>query len=209
MLEANPKITMEEIEESMGGNLCRCTGYRPILDAFKSFASDKSTDLEKKVGEIEVTLLNNLEITFRSKYFPTPYFNRFSGTDELCDWGRCLRRELELEKAKHAMLHVQESRFLCLGPTERLSEERTLLSKEVHGGTWSTVIDSLWMNEKVALRRNLRWKDLKRHAMWHAQVARFLFSTFEGFPDVWSRHAVWHAQVARYLFSTFEGFPDV
>lgn len=58
MLEANPKITMEEIEESMGGNLCRCTGYRPILDAFKSFASDKSTDLEKKVGEIEVTLLN-------------------------------------------------------------------------------------------------------------------------------------------------------
>lgn len=56
MLEANPKITMEEIEESMGGNLCRCTGYRPILDAFKSFASDKSTDLEKKVGEIEVIL---------------------------------------------------------------------------------------------------------------------------------------------------------
>ncbi|KAH7837697.1 hypothetical protein Vadar_016853 [Vaccinium darrowii] len=33
----------EQIEESLAGNLCRCTGYRPIIDAFRVFA--KTDDL--------------------------------------------------------------------------------------------------------------------------------------------------------------------
>ncbi|CAF5137601.1 unnamed protein product, partial [Rotaria magnacalcarata] len=35
-----PQPTMQDIEEALDGNLCRCTGYRPILDAVKTFASD-------------------------------------------------------------------------------------------------------------------------------------------------------------------------
>lgn len=31
-------LTHEEIEDALAGNLCRCTGYRPILEAFSSFA---------------------------------------------------------------------------------------------------------------------------------------------------------------------------
>jgi xanthine dehydrogenase/oxidase len=31
---------MSDIEESFDGNLCRCTGYRPILDSAKSFSHD-------------------------------------------------------------------------------------------------------------------------------------------------------------------------
>ncbi|KAL6966456.1 xylitol dehydrogenase, partial [Sarracenia purpurea var. burkii] len=35
--------TEEQIEESLAGNLCRCTGYRPIIDAFQVFA--KTNDM--------------------------------------------------------------------------------------------------------------------------------------------------------------------
>jgi indole-3-acetaldehyde oxidase len=38
------KITTSEAEKAVSGNLCRCTGYRPIVDACKSFAAD--VDLE-------------------------------------------------------------------------------------------------------------------------------------------------------------------
>lgn len=38
------KLTVSEAEKAIAGNLCRCTGYRPIVDTCKSFAAD--VDLE-------------------------------------------------------------------------------------------------------------------------------------------------------------------
>ncbi|XP_030027604.2 indole-3-acetaldehyde oxidase [Manduca sexta] len=46
-------LTEEEIEKSFGSNLCRCTGYRPILEAFKSFAINADKQVLDKIKDIE------------------------------------------------------------------------------------------------------------------------------------------------------------
>ncbi|KAJ8676452.1 hypothetical protein QAD02_012239 [Eretmocerus hayati] len=52
-LMQNGRMTMEEIENSFASNICRCTGYRPILDTFKSFASDAPPAMKQNINDIE------------------------------------------------------------------------------------------------------------------------------------------------------------
>jgi xanthine dehydrogenase/oxidase len=47
LLLNDPTPSKQKIENSFDGHICRCTGYRPILDAMKSFADDeKPIDIE-------------------------------------------------------------------------------------------------------------------------------------------------------------------
>jgi xanthine dehydrogenase/oxidase len=41
LLKINPCPSEHDIEEAFDGNLCRCTGYRPILESTKTFAKSK------------------------------------------------------------------------------------------------------------------------------------------------------------------------
>ncbi len=40
----DPRSTREQLERAIDGNLCRCTGYRPILDAIRVLAADVPED---------------------------------------------------------------------------------------------------------------------------------------------------------------------
>ncbi|XP_015270433.1 PREDICTED: aldehyde oxidase 3-like, partial [Gekko japonicus] len=40
LLRNHPEPTMEQISAALDGNLCRCTGYRPIIDSFSAFSSE-------------------------------------------------------------------------------------------------------------------------------------------------------------------------
>jgi carbon-monoxide dehydrogenase small subunit len=39
LLDRNPSPSREEVVEAIGGNICRCTGYQPIIDAIMDAAS--------------------------------------------------------------------------------------------------------------------------------------------------------------------------
>jgi len=40
-LDENPSLSMEEIRETISGNLCRCTGYVKIVEAIQSVTGEK------------------------------------------------------------------------------------------------------------------------------------------------------------------------
>jgi aerobic carbon-monoxide dehydrogenase small subunit len=43
LLDRNPRPTREEVIEAISGNLCRCTGYEPIIEAVLAAAGARAT----------------------------------------------------------------------------------------------------------------------------------------------------------------------
>ena len=71
------KFSDETIDETLSGNLCRCTGYRPIIDAAKSLNSKNTNDYFKKNEKKIIEMLSkikdrDIEISFDNKKYFAP-----------------------------------------------------------------------------------------------------------------------------------------
>ncbi|XP_010520494.1 PREDICTED: indole-3-acetaldehyde oxidase isoform X2 [Tarenaya hassleriana] len=81
-------LTSAEAEKAVSGNLCRCTGYRPIVDACKSFAID--VDIEdlgfnsfSRKGDSKEEILGRLP----------PYDHR----SQICTFPEFLKNEIKID----------------------------------------------------------------------------------------------------------------
>ncbi|XP_014640207.1 PREDICTED: aldehyde oxidase 4 isoform X4 [Ceratotherium simum simum] len=51
LLRNHPEPTSDQITEALGGNLCRCTGYRPIVESGKTFSMESTVCQVKGSGK--------------------------------------------------------------------------------------------------------------------------------------------------------------
>jgi len=128
LLNSNKKITDDTINEAISGNLCRCTGYSPIIKAIKSLANERVTlkrfdriHKQKKIHFGNVTYFRPVNLKELKNYLNK--INNFQylagGTD------------LNLQRP---IINTKESNLICLSDIKELNSIKHLKDKIVLGG---------------------------------------------------------------------------
>ena len=128
LLNSNKKITEDSINEAISGNLCRCTGYSPIIKAIKSLANQRVTlkrfdriHKQKKIHFGNVTYFRPVNLKELKNYLNK--INNFQylagGTD------------FNLQRP---IINTKESNLICLSDIKELNSIKHLKDKIVLGG---------------------------------------------------------------------------
>uniref|UniRef100_A0A8B9MJ97 Aldehyde oxidase 1 n=1 Tax=Accipiter nisus TaxID=211598 RepID=A0A8B9MJ97_9AVES len=86
LLRNYPEPTSEQMMAALAGNLCRCTGYRPILDACKTFCKESACCQRKANGKCCLDQEDDLfdkEEKVSTRLFSTDEFQPLDPTQEL------------------------------------------------------------------------------------------------------------------------------
>lgn len=138
LINSGKVINNDTINDAISGNLCRCTGYSPIIKAIKS-VSDRKTKLkkveiinkEKKVRFGNITYLKPNNLKELKDYLEVKSFQFIAGGTDL--------------NLQRPIINEKENNIICLSSIKELNFIKKLKEKMVLGGavTIENFLDSV------------------------------------------------------------------
>ena len=138
LINSGKVINNDTINDAISGNLCRCTGYSPIIKAIKS-VSDRKTKLkkveiinkEKKVRFGNITYLKPNNLKELKDYLEVKNFQFIAGGTDL--------------NLQRPIINEKENNIICLSSIKELNFIKKFKEKMVLGGavTIENFLDSV------------------------------------------------------------------
>ena len=138
LINSGKVINNDTINDAISGNLCRCTGYSPIIKAIKSL-SDRKTKLkkveiinkEKKVRFGNITYLKPNNLKELKDYLEVKSFQFIAGGTDL--------------NLQRPIINEKENNIICLSSIKELNFIKKFKEKMVLGGavTIENFLDSV------------------------------------------------------------------
>ena len=138
LINSGKVVNNDTINDAISGNLCRCTGYSPIIKAIKSvsdrktkFKKVKMINKEKKVRFGNITYLKPYNLKEFKNYLEVKSFQFIAGGTDL--------------NLQRPIINKQENNIICLSSIKELNFIKKFKEKMVLGGavTIENFLDSV------------------------------------------------------------------